>query len=276
MYLVESDRLWGGGDKGGAQMISELNRIIGHKRIVPNFQPIINITDGKLFGFEALSRIDGESCFANIEELFTAARQFGVLAPLEFLCREKAIVKAAQLGTEGRLFLNVCPAVLASDHRPGVTAELLGKLGIERSRVVLEITEKSLISDYDLFNRVVSHYRQQGYAIAIDDLGDGYAGLKMLAQLEPDYVKLARFLVDGIDRSYVRQALVEAITGFCGRTGIEVIAEGIEQPEELVCLQQLGVKLGQGYLIGRPSSQPNIPVAFHQLQQTVTEVAISL
>ena len=237
-------------------VLRELGRVIGHRLITPHFQPIVDLSHGGVYGYEALSRIIGPTVFGSIEELFCAAQRGGMLSALERLCREQALTTAARLGVEERLFLNVCPAVLADDHRPGVTAKLLGELGIERSRVVLELTERSLITDYDLFGRVVNHYRRQGYAIAIDDLGDGFPGLKMLAQLEPDYVKLARFLVSEIDRSPVRQALVEAISTFCRRVGILVIAEGIERQEELDFLTGLGIRYAQGYLLGRPSPQP--------------------
>lgn len=161
----------------------ELDRVIDQRLITPHFQPIVGLTDWEIYGYEALSRIVGPSVFGSIEELFCAARHNSKLSALEQLCRERALTTAARLAIAERLFLNVCPAVLANDHRPGVTARLLGELGIERSRVVLELTERSLITDYELFGRVVDHYRQQGYAIAIDDLGDGFAGLKMLAQL---------------------------------------------------------------------------------------------
>ncbi|MGE0156561.1 MAG: EAL domain-containing protein [Geobacter sp.] len=240
--------------RSGASL-REVARVVSQRLITPHFQPIFTLMPGEVHGYEALSRIVGPTVFGSIEELFCAARSGGMLSALEQLCRERALTTAAQLGVTERLFLNVCPAVLANDHRPGVTAKLLGELGIERSRVVLELTERSLITDYDLFGRVVDHYRRQGYAIAIDDLGDGFAGLKMLAQIEPDYVKLARFLVADIDRAPVRQALVESIVTFCQRVGIEVIAEGIERQEELDYLTAIGIGLGQGYLLGRPSPQ---------------------
>lgn len=244
---------WTLGNPGQTSAMLEAGRIIGQRLIRPHFQPIFQLSEHRPYGYEALSRIVGPTAFTSIEDLFCAARSGGMLSALERLCRERALTTAAQLGVHELLFLNVCPAVLADDHRPGVTARLLGQLGIDRSRVVLELTEKSLISDYELFGRVVNHYRRQGYAIAIDDLGDGFAGLKMLAQIEPDYVKLARFLVDGIDRSPQRQALVEAIVGFCDRVGILVIAEGIERVEELTYLASIGIPFAQGYLLGRPA-----------------------
>ncbi|WP_054698223.1 EAL domain-containing protein [Geotalea toluenoxydans] len=173
------------------------------------------------------------------------------------LCRRNALIRSKELGISERLFLNVCPSLLqANDHERGVTAALLEELGIERSNITFELTERTLIEDYGLFNRVLSYYREQGYSIAIDDLGSGYAGLKMLAQLEPEYVKLARFLVSDIDTSATRQALVEALVTFCGKIGAKVIAEGIERKEELDLLTQMGVSFGQGYLLARPSNAP--------------------
>lgn len=247
------EQAWPSGAPEQVVMLRELGRIIGQRLITPHFQGIFSLSGQELYGYEALSRIVGPTSFDSIEELFRVARQGGLLSALERLCREQALTTAARQGVHELLFLNVCPAVLADDHRPGVTAKLLGQLGIERSRVVLEITERSMISDYELFGRVVNHYRRQGYAIAIDDLGDGFAGLKMLAQLEPDYVKLARFLVAGVDRSPVRQALVESIVSFCQRVGIRVIAEGIERREELDYLRSVGIDYGQGYLLARPA-----------------------
>lgn len=250
--------------------LRELVRIISHRLINPHFQPIFDLSRDEVYGYEALSRIVGPTVFNSIEDLFCVAREGGMLSPLEQLCRSRALTEAARLDVSELLFLNVCPAVLAHDHRSGVTAKLLGELGIHRSRVVLELTERSLITDFELFGRVVNHYRNQGYAIAIDDLGDGFAGLKMLAQIEPDYVKLARFLVADIDRAPVRQALVEAIVTFCQRVGIQVIAEGIERQAELDYLATIGIRFGQGYLLGRPAphlvesglhlQHPSVPV----------------
>jgi EAL domain-containing protein (putative c-di-GMP-specific phosphodiesterase class I) len=127
--------------------------------------------------------------------------------------------------------------------------------------VVFELTEKTLISDYALFERGVAHYRSQGYRIAIDDLGDGYAGLKMLSQVVPDYVKLAQFLVSNIDLSSSRQALAEALVCYSKKIGAQVIAEGIERPEELEYFTSIGTEFGQGYLLARPSHTPSALLA---------------
>jgi EAL domain-containing protein (putative c-di-GMP-specific phosphodiesterase class I) len=235
----------------------EIEDIIANELITPAFQPIISLQHGSVYAYEALSRVSRPSPLANPELLFAKSVDYGLTAPLEMLCRRKALIRATELGIANRLFLNVCPTLLlANDHERGVTAALLDQLAIRRSAITFEITERTLIEDYDLFRRVLAYYREQGYSIAIDDLGSGYAGLKMLAQLEPNYVKLARFLSSDIDTSSTKQALVEALVFFCNKIGARVIAEGIERPEELTVLMEIGVSFGQGYLLGRPSFDP--------------------
>ena len=241
----------------------ELQQILTQRRINPVFQPIISLKDHSIYGYESLSRIVNPGIIDNPEDLFEKARKYNLTVQIEGLCREKALYRMAELQLEGMIFLNVCPALLyAESHRRGFTAELLDELGLDRSRVVFELTEKTLISDYDLFEKGVSHYRSQGFKVAIDDLGDGYAGLKMLSQIIPDYVKLARFLVSDIDRSQTKQALVEALTCFSRKIGTEVIAEGIERSEELAYLSAIGVDYAQGYLLARPASEPPSMSAF--------------
>jgi EAL domain-containing protein (putative c-di-GMP-specific phosphodiesterase class I) len=236
----------------------ELEQIISNKSIMPVFQPIISLNDGAIAGYESLSRLVHGGAIKNPEDLFEKARKHGLTAEIERLCREKALFRVRELDLGGLIFLNVCPALLQTEgHRPGFTAELLNILGIDRSRIVFEVTEKTLISDYALFEQGVNHYRSQGYRIAIDDLGDGYAGLKILSQIIPDYVKLARFLVSEIDTTPVKQALAEALICFSKKIGAKIIAEGIERPEELAYFASIGVEYGQGYLMAHPSFIPS-------------------
>lgn len=235
----------------------EIEEIIRDEQIVPVYQPIISLRTGKVLGFEALSRIARPSIFMSPDELFRTAGQLDLTAPLEKLCRRKALIEASEQGISSRIFINVCPNLLqASDHEKGTTATLLDELGLERSMVTFELTERTMIEDFGLFKKVLAYYRSQGYSIAIDDLGSGYSGLKMLAQLEPEYVKLSRFLISDIDTSSTKQSLAEALVAFCDRIGAKVIAEGIERHEELKYLVSAGVSFGQGFLLGKPSPSP--------------------
>ncbi|MDO9079437.1 MAG: EAL domain-containing protein [Desulfuromonadales bacterium] len=241
----------------------EIEQIIARRQIEPVFQPIISLRDGIVHGYESLSRLTHTGTITKPEVLFDQARKHGLTVRIETLCRDKALTHASQIGLAGMIFLNVCPGLLhTEEHRRGYTAHLLAQLGIDQTRVVFELTEKTLINDYALFERGVEHYRSQGYKIAIDDLGEGYAGLKMLAQVIPDYVKLARFLVTEIDKSPIKQALVEAILCFCKKIGVQVIAEGVERSEELQYLAAIGVDFGQGYLLGKPAAAPMINQIF--------------
>jgi EAL domain-containing protein (putative c-di-GMP-specific phosphodiesterase class I) len=235
--------------------LAAIDEIITSGLITPVYQPVVRLESGAVYGYEALSRISRpSSIIRNSEELFARSGSYGLASALELLCRKKALGRVRELAIPGKIFLNVSPALFQScDHERGITATLLEELQIERSRIVFELTERTIIEDYDLFLRGVDHYREQGYSIAIDDLGSGYAGLQSLARLEPEYVKLARFLIDAIDISGTKQALVESLVIFCNKIGALVIAEGIERPEELEYLRSIGVHFGQGYLLGKPS-----------------------
>ena len=233
---------------------SAIHEIIAREQISPLFQRIVNLDDSTVYGYEALSRISSHSLISNSEQLFTSAARYGVVAPLEILCRKKALQRVKQLSLDGRLFLNVSAQLLQSDdHCHGITRAMLDEMQLEQRKVVFELSERTNIEDYGLFLKGVDYYRKQGYSIAIDDLGSGYAGLQMLAEVEPEYVKLARSLISFIDRSSTKRALVESIVMFCEKTGARVIAEGIERAEELEYLRSTGVHMGQGYFIGRPT-----------------------
>lgn len=237
--------------------LSAIEEIIGCGLIMPVYQPVVQLQSGTVYGYEALSRISRPGLIDNAEELFAKSGAYGLASALEMLCRKKALGKVSELNIPGKIFLNVSPALFqSSDHERGVTATLLKELQIERSRIVFELTERTIIEDYDLFLRGVAHYREQGYSIAIDDLGSGYAGLQILARLEPEYVKLSRFLIANINLSTTKQALVECLVTFCHKIGALVIAEGIERPEELAYLRSVGVHFGQGYLLAKPSPSP--------------------
>ncbi|NJD90055.1 MAG: EAL domain-containing protein [Geobacter sp.] len=234
--------------------IAAVEEIIHNELITPLFQQIVDLGNGTVYGYESLSRISSPGLISNSEELFAKASQYDLVAPLEILCRKKALWRAKELGLDGRLFLNVSPLLLqAKDHGHGVTRNMLDEMNLGLNKVVFELSERTNIEDYDLLLKGVNYYRRQGYSIAIDDLGSGYAGLQMLAEVEPEYVKLARSLISFIDKSTTKQALVESIAMFCNRIGSLVIAEGIERPEELAYLKAVGIHMGQGYLLAKPS-----------------------
>lgn len=222
-----------------------------------HFQPIYAARDGSVFGIEALTRTVGPNPFERIDQLFFNAILTDTICTLDYHCRENALREASALGIQQHtclLFINVCPETLTDpEHYPGLTDLFSDKWNISKDRIVLEITEASSITNYKIFKDAISYYRNRGYRIAIDDFGAGHGGLKMLSMIEPDFVKLDRHFISNIDKASIKYNLVDAVTTVCHRIGIQMIAEGIERPDELKIVKDLGIDYMQGYLLGRPS-----------------------
>jgi EAL domain-containing protein (putative c-di-GMP-specific phosphodiesterase class I) len=132
------------------------------------------------------------------------------------------------------------------------TLEAARRYNFPLERIIFEVTEQEQVLDIPHLTNILRAYRQQGFMTAIDDFGAGYAGLNLLADFQPDLIKLDMDLIRGVDGDRVRQILVETTLDMCRKLGIRVIAEGIETRAELDCLRQMGVELFQGYLIARP------------------------
>lgn len=241
-------------DQSSAPALSD---VVREERIDVHFQPIVAIRSGGVFAYEALSRGPSESIYAHLLTMFEAARKQSLLAPLEAVCRQRAITAWAAERLDELLFINVSPEVLLDpQHRNGETLRLLTRLGIPTHRLVIELTEQSPGIDPDLMAEAVRHYQSMGFTIALDDLGEGYASLRLWSQIRPDFVKLDRHFVSELDRDYVKRRFVRAFLDVAHGMGSRVIAEGVEREEELDCLHELGVDYYQGWLFARPSPTP--------------------
>ena len=219
------------------------------------FQPIIETRSGEVFGFEALARIPGSSCFNNIAELFPFAEKIGQLYPIETHCRRQAINSYPNVvQNKEMLFLNINPQVLIDpEFASGHTRKLLSEKGLAPTDVVLEITERSAIEDFSTFRDALDHYRNQGYLIALDDVGAGYSSLQSVAELHPDFLKIDRSLIQGVNTDPIKWALLETFVTFSKRIGCRIIAEGVETAEEMRTVVQLGVDYVQGFFVARPT-----------------------
>ncbi|MDR3585247.1 MAG: EAL domain-containing protein [Desulfosporosinus sp.] len=219
------------------------------------FQPIIETRSGEIFGFEALARIPGSTCFDNIADLFPFAEKIGQLYPIETLCRRQAITSYPTIvQNKELLFLNINPQVLIdSEFASGHTKKLLSEKGLAPTDVVLEITERSAIEDFSTFRDALEHYRNQGYLIALDDVGAGYSSLQSVAELHPDFIKVDRSLIQGVNADPIKWALLETFVIFSKRIGCRIIAEGVETAEEMRTVVQLGVDYVQGFFVARPA-----------------------
>lgn len=234
-----------------------LEEVLASRNITTLFQPILDINNESILGYEALSRGPKDSNLFNPLSLFSKAHELGLLSELELLCREKAIEWFVAHDLPGKLFLNVSPsALLESAHPKGETLQILAKYGLPASRVVIEITETEPLLNSDLLPEAINHYRNLGLHIAVDDFGSGYSGLKQWSEIKPDIVKIDRYFIDHCDKSIVKKEFLRSILELAKITNTRVIAEGIERTKELELLKQLGVELAQGFLLEKPCRQP--------------------
>lgn len=252
----------------GLSITGRFNNILTQGLISTKYQPILDFKSGDILGWEALTRGPEGSSFNSPVVLFETAEQLGRLFALEKLCRESAIANAGPLGKNEKLFLNIHPKTMADpEFTPGQTLELLEKAGLTPDNIVFEITERHSVQEFDLFYRTLAHYRSQGFKIAVDDAGAGYAGLTTIAELQPEYIKLDKSLIDGIHKDPVKRALVETTVNFADKIGSKIIGEGIELKAQAITLKEIGVHCGQGYFLARPGApKPNLSQECLELQ----------
>lgn len=230
-----------------------LKHILYQKQVNVLYQPIVSLKSGDIMGFEALSRGPVATALESPLCLFNAAQEYNCLCEIETICHQLAIANAAPYLEENYLFLNVNPTTLDSTkYSRSMIQELLHTNGIRKNRVVLEITERTGIEDYETFKEALDYYRNMGFLVAIDDAGAGYSSLQAIAELQPEFVKIDMSLVRNVDKNPTKKALLETFVDFSCKIGARIICEGIETEEELNTLAALGCHYGQGFLLGRP------------------------
>ena len=216
------------------------------------FQPIVDIISGEVFAYEALVRgANGESAGQVLARVSDRNRY-----AFDQACRVTAIreaVAAGILDTRAKLSINFMPAAVVSPSADiQLTLRTAREIAFPIDRLMFEFTPDEKTSPEHV-RGILGAYRELGFTTAIDDFGTGHSGLSLLANLETDLIKLDMELIRGIDASPAKRAIVEAMMALSRRLGIRVIAEGIETDEELKTLRLLGVRLAQGYLLGRPA-----------------------
>jgi diguanylate cyclase (GGDEF)-like protein len=223
------------------------------------FQPILDGATREPIGYEALTRGPADHPLYSPTALIAAAAQSGARTELERACIESALRSYRELRLKGRLFVNVLPQTLL-DWR-----EFSDWLGIQLAHyhidphdVVLELTEHGLSEDESLLAAAVEPLRAIGCDIAIDDLGAGSSGLKTWSAIRPDYVKVDRYFVAGVEQDAVRSEILRSVVDMGRVTGCRIIAEGIENREQFALALELGVDYLQGYLFGQPQRMPEL------------------
>jgi EAL domain-containing protein (putative c-di-GMP-specific phosphodiesterase class I) len=224
------------------------------------FQPLAQVGNPTAFGYEALVRGPAQEPAAAILGQVNEANRY----QFDQACRVKAIALASELGLQGLLSINFLPnAIYRAETCIRATLEAARELDFDPSRLMFEVTEGERVSDHAHLRAIFAEYKKQGFKTAIDDFGAGYSGLNLLAQFQPDYIKLDMELTRNIDADRVRQAIVAGIVATCRALGLGIIAEGIESEAEGWYLRSIGIELFQGYFFARPGHRalPQITAA---------------
>lgn len=211
------------------------------------FQPVVDLARAEVVGYEALARFGGTG-LRTPGPYLAAAEQNGRGADLEAHLLRQALAARADVPAGCFLAVNLSPVLLASAPVLG----LLRSAG-DLAGLVLELTEHVPVDNLGALRRRIDGLREQGALLALDDTGAGWSGLRQVAELRPDIVKLDKSLVTDVDRDQVKQGLIELVGQFVSRLGSRLLVEGVERFEELDAVTRLGVPLAQGWLLGRPS-----------------------
>jgi EAL domain-containing protein (putative c-di-GMP-specific phosphodiesterase class I) len=227
-----------------ARKVSDLRESLRTRGVYIEYHPIVVTNTREVFGYEALARGSMRS-LRRPEVMFEVAASANLVWELSRLCRSRAIEgMKAQLREGELLFINIDPHDFSDPDFNEAELEVE-----DPRRIVIEITERTAITDYPKFRERLAAFRERGYRFAVDDAGSGYAGLGSIANLEPDFIKLDISLINGIDENFIKQNLVETMVRFANDQGAMVIAEGVEREEEYQAVKLLGVHLVQGFLL---------------------------
>lgn len=243
------------------QMLQDVHEILSTQNLRAHFQPIVDLQTGLLFGYEGLIRGPRDTRLESPLALLDAAREAGRGMELERLCVRMLWERFQALDLPGMLFLNLSlPTLWAKDEQGHRTPAYLDALGLDPSRVVIELTEDQTLSCYLRARRVVSLCQLRGFAVGIDDLGAGHSSLRLWLELDPEYVKVDMAFVHGVDKDNKRLEFLRSIQHIAATIGTKLIVEGIESEAEYDVVRHLGLSFGQGYFIGRPCSSPTPPI----------------
>ena len=223
------------------------------------YQPIVSLSTGSVLGYEALARPSGASADLSVEELFAAAQRLGYARDLDWLGRRAAVHGAHGLDDRYLLFVNVgLWSLLDPLHDVDQMLLLLQWAGRTPSTVVLEMSEREVVSDVGRLREVLASYRSEGFRFALDDVGEGHSTFEVLAAADAEFIKVGRSLTLLAAQPGAGSA-IRALAAFATSTGAQVIAEGIEDEPMAEQMTALGVMLGQGFGLGRPARMASSP-----------------
>ncbi len=240
-----------------SEIIKELVHVIDDGLVQTYFQPIYLLKPFRLLGLEVLSRPLNNTFLSNADELFKAAVKYDLYYPLEMVCWNRAAEIISQRTKSERFFFNCNAYVVENDKFPAVR-NVFARNQIPFDNIVLEITERSAISEEKTFYGRLNEYRESGFSFAIDDVGAGYSSLESIVMVKPEIVKIDSKIIRDFHKDPIKKSVVRLIVAFCQENGIISVAEGVETKEEYEAALSFGIDAVQGYYLFRPSPVLNL------------------
>lgn len=273
--------LFGGGAIAVARRFqtieSRLKEAIAFNEIVAFYQPLIDLETGRCLGAEALIRWQTQDRGTLSPQLFiSAAETSGLILPMTNLMMRQIVEECAPLlaaNPDTHIGINLCESHF---HQPSLVEDMVGIFNrrIKPRQILLEITERSLVPDQDsLAVELVSGLRREGFRIAVDDFGTGYSSLSYLDRFKIDLLKIDKAFVDGISSATESSGLVDTVINIARRLNLDMIAEGIETPDQAEYLRCSGIRKGQGYLYSKPVPFAEFEAIMRQRNQPAKEDA---
>ena len=232
-----------------------LNLALAPQGLHAVYQPIVRLEDFHVVAHEGLMRVSGSAISPLV--VLDAARRQARLGELEIAAARVVVAQYDSASPDEHLLINVSThAILQDAIRPQALIDTLSEAGVDLRRFVIELTERDIVENVSRLGEAIGFLRANGVRLALDDFGMGHSNFELWLELAPEFVKLDRYLIDGISRSPGRLSIVKALVQVADSLGTDLIAEGIEEWSDLEVVKDLGVRFGQGYLLGRPQSQP--------------------
>jgi diguanylate cyclase (GGDEF)-like protein len=239
----------------GEKSIIILNAV-EERRIIPFFQPILNVRENRIEAVEVLSRIQLEhGRVLGAAEFVEIAEKMGVIHKLDYIAMEKAVEGAQEAGYPGYIFLNLSPRALVLNEFIRETRRIMGEYKMPPERIVFEITERDTVKNMNLLEKFVNDLKMEGFKLAIDDFGSGFSSFHYLKRFPIDFVKIEGDFIVNMVKNGKDRAFVKSMSMLAQELGIRTVAEYVENEEVLEHVRESGIDLAQGYYVGRPSEK---------------------
>jgi EAL domain-containing protein (putative c-di-GMP-specific phosphodiesterase class I) len=226
---------------------------IENQRVVPYFQPILDVATKQIVAYEVLSRIDLDGTMIRADEFVEIAEKIGVIHRLDMLVLERALKSLAAQGHDAEVFVNLSPRALVFNEFASDLRRIIASSGVAPNRIVFEITERDTVKNLALLERFLIDLKADGFKLAIDDFGSGFSSFHYLRRFPIDYLKIEGDFIANMLNSAKDKTFVTSIRSLAREMGITVVAEYVESAEVLRELERMEIHRAQGYYIGRPA-----------------------